>query len=295
MDELNLAELCRKTAIAVHEQHNRLGSAGTKVVGRNRFGDPSLYADVAAEKRILDIMRNMGLRARVIAEEHGRHTIGFGDPQFTIVMDGLDGSTVYAASSPEGRASGAARYGTMFAIYPGENFRYGDVLVSCLMEHPTKRLFLATPVGTRMERIGEGYEQPISILPKPLVAGSVIHCDSEDPTWGALLREQVVRPLHEAGFTTRTTTSATSRQYVDVLTGASVATIQWTRKGNLELAAAHQLITGAGGAVMHLNGSEITDHYYDEFGQDPDNVEFFIAACTRRVAEELVRNIVYYR
>lgn len=293
MEELNFAELCRKTALAVHDQHLALASRGTVTAGRNRFGKLSFLAGLIAERRIIDIMRDMGLRARVIGEEHAPRTIGIGEPQFTLIMDGLDGSTVYAASSPESRTNGTARYGTMFAMYPGENFRFGDALASCLIEHSTRRLFLSTPAGTRIELIGEDYEQPLSIQPQSLNYASIIHCNSEDPAWGDLLRQEIVHPLNQAGYSPRVT-SAAARQYADVLTGKAVATIQWTRHGNLEVAAAHQLITGAGGVVMHMNGTHLSDIYYHKFSKNPDNVEFFIAACSNEVAEKLAWLISRY-
>ena len=287
MDDSNLGSLFRSLARLVHDEHMELGPAGKDNCGINRFGDQSLRADKSAEQTIVDTLRNCGIPVRQVTEELGVFT--HPGAQHTLFVDGLDGSSVYKRMPSDCIASGYGRYATMLAIYSGIEPLYRDAIVSCIIEHPTRRLIIATEAGCWIEHFdNEALVEFARTSQDPLSTTSLIYCESEDPHWGSLLRAKVVEPLAKAGYTT-VATGSTAWQYVDVATGVAAATIQWTRKGNLELTVGRQILEDAGGKVITLDGMWVADLAYDSFGHDPNNVQIVIAAANSSVAYDLRR------
>jgi fructose-1,6-bisphosphatase/inositol monophosphatase family enzyme len=285
VDEQNFGSLFRSLARLIHEEHMDLGLRGKEDCGTNRFGDRQLRADEAAEREIVETFRSCGIRVRRISEELGRHT----EPgaEYTLFIDGLDGSSVYKKTPWDDILEGRGRYATMFAIYSGTNPLYRDALVSCILEHPTRRLIIATEAECWVEHLDNPQLVEFARTSKaPLSTSSLIYCESEDPNWGQMLHTRVVHPLARAGYVT-TPTGCTAGQYFDVATGVAAATVQWTRKDNLELAVARQIVEDAGGTMITLHGRHIADFGYDQFGHDPDDVQIVIAAANSQVAYEL--------
>lgn len=293
MDEHNFSTLFRKLARRVHNQHIELGADGKGDCGINRFGDRRLRADEVAEQTILDTMGSCGIPVRGVTEEMGVFT--HQGARYTLFADGLDGSSVYKRTPLSCVQEGYGRYATMFAIYAGIDPLYRDALVSCIVEHPTRRLIIASEAGCYVEHFDD--ETLVKIARTsgaPLSPDSLIYCESEDPNWGGLLRQKVVDPLAHVGYTT-TPTGCTAWQYVDVAIGKAAATVQWSRKDNIELAVARQIVEYAGGRVITLDGRRVADLAYDTFGHDPDDVQIIIAAANTEVAYKLQRLLSAHR
>lgn len=285
MDDSNLGSLFRSLARLVHDEHMELGVGGKADCGTNRFGDRRLRADEAAEQTIVDTLRNCGIPVRGITEELGVFT--HPDARHTLIVDGLDGSSVYKRTPSDCITAGYGRYATMFAIYAGTEPLYRDALVSCIIEHSTQRLIIATEAGCWVEHLdNETLVEFAQTSKAQLSTQSLIYCESGDPNWGDMLQRRVVEPLSRAGYNT-TPTGSTAWQYVDVATGVAAASIQWTRKDNLELAVARQIVDDAGGKVITLDGRYVADLAYDSFGHNPDDVQIVIAAANSGVAYEL--------
>lgn len=71
-----------------------------------------------------------------------------------------------------------------------------------------------------------------------------------------------------------------------VAEGLADFALECTRKGNLEIAAAYGLIKEAGGAMVDLEGNDISDQKYLVFGTK-ENVPI-ITAATAKLAQKLV-------
>ncbi len=259
--------------------HDSLGQAGEEIVQKNQFGETALRVDIECEKAILDFLKEMKVPIRVISEEHGRVDITE-NPRYLGILDGLDGSNVYK----EGR--GRARYGTMFGIFDTVDPSYQDYLTSGIMEHTTKRLFLAQKnVGAFV--IEGGQRTPIhSSGITQLGPGVRIYIDE----YFEINRKTFSDKLQDLKPASRKFSAGSSAvHYADVASGAAHLALECTRKGNLELAIAYALIAEAGGVMVGLDGVSIGDKKYLEFGQK-ENMPI-VTAATRELAEELLERI----
>src|SRR5579863_3725608 len=113
-----------RALISAFNVHQDLAENGIEPIQTNQYGDTALRADIEAEDAVLQAIGN--LRITVFSEEHGVVNLN-GDglqPKLTGVLDGLDGSSVYR------RERGTGKYGTMFAIFEGDNPVYDDYLAA---------------------------------------------------------------------------------------------------------------------------------------------------------------------
>ena len=91
MDEI--AILCNDVSLAVADSIKDLVGTkkGGEVVGMGADGTPSKFIDIAAEDAALEILASSGIDMKIVTEEKGHLT--FGDsPEFTVVLDPLDGT-----------------------------------------------------------------------------------------------------------------------------------------------------------------------------------------------------------
>ena len=132
-----LSQITIEALLKVHRDHTVLGKEGLTIVGQNPLGEQSLNADVKAEKIVMETFRRYDVRVKFLSEEHGEVELG---DEFLSPLDGIDGTNRYIAFM---NGDTTARYGTIVTIFQGTNPFYKDYLVSGLMEHPTKRLFVA--------------------------------------------------------------------------------------------------------------------------------------------------------
>lgn len=255
--------------------HDSLGEIGEELVQKNQFGDTALRVDIECEKVILDFLKEMRVPIRVISEEHGQVDITE-NPRYLGILDGLDGSNVYK------KERGRARYGTMFGIFNTTNPSYSDYLVSGIMEHSTKRLFVAQRNGGAFVVKGDKRTPVHSSGRTQLDPSAQIYIDE----YFEINREIFSKKLK--GFNTHYGGSS-AVYYADVASGAADLILECTRKNNLEIAIAYGLETEAGAVMVGLDGASLGDKKYLEFGQK-EKVPI-ITAATRELAERLLEHI----
>jgi fructose-1,6-bisphosphatase/inositol monophosphatase family enzyme len=260
--------------------HDALGEAGEESVQKNQFGETALRVDVECEKAILDLLREAKVPIRVISEEHGRVDITE-NPRYLGVLDGLDGSKVYK------KERGHARYGTMFGIFDTTDPSYGDYLVSGIMEHPAKRLFIATKNGGAFVIKGDERTPIHSSGRTELDTDTKIYIDDSDSEANRKTFSNKLQAFKPASRDFSAGSSAV--HYADVASGAADLALESTRKDNLEIAIAYGLEMEAGAVMVGSDGKTIGDEKYLKFGQK-ESVPI-ITAATRELAERLIERI----
>ncbi len=262
---------------AAFDVYERLGLDGLAEVHVNEFGDTALRIDLECEEAVIEVLRAASVGVRVISEEHG--VVDIGAPKYMGFLDGLDGSASYKISR------GSGRYGTMLGIFEGLDPYYRDYLACGVMEHATGRLYLATRGEGAWLICGDASTRLHASVRTTLAHGARIYID-EIPSIAPELSGLFSGPL--ADFLP-TRLMASEAHYVDVACGASDAAIEFTRKGNLEIAVAYGLVHESGGVVLDASGNDIGGHRYLTFGQK-SHVPV-ITAGTRELAEQLIRRI----
>ena len=129
MDEI--ATLCDDVTFAISDAIKNLVDTpkGNRVVGMGADGTPSKLIDVVAEDAALEILASSGIDMKIVSEEKGHLT--FGDhPEFTVVLDPLDGTYNATHGIPFFSVSIAVgnddlsdiRYGKVFNLATGMDF-----------------------------------------------------------------------------------------------------------------------------------------------------------------------------
>jgi len=265
-----------KNAYKVHE---KLGDDGKELLKKNQFGDTALRADVEVEEAVLSVLRDSGLPITVFSEEHGKVQLGE-KTQYTGVLDGIDGSSWYKSERGKGR------YGTMFAIFAGQDPTYGDYQFSGIMEHATKRLFFAVRgKGAFIMNVLTGKITSIHTAKTTAFDKKTrIHVDE----YWEINRQTFLSKLQ--GYNVQKYNLCSSVHYANVAMGQADLALECTRKGNLEIAAAHGLISEAGGEMISLKGEKISGKKFLAFAQDTHAP--IITAATKKLAD---RTLVFLK
>jgi len=250
--------------------HDNLGAEGLKEVQKNQHGETALLCDITCEEVVLQTFREANFPIRFVTEEHG--IVDIGNPEYTGVLDGLDGSSVYK------KERGTGRYGTMLAVFAGINPTYDDYLVGGIIEHATKRMLTAAKE--------QGIKVRIKHFEKPVYASAAMHLDKNTRIYVDDYFE-INRKLAEKlkGYSVRPV-RASCAGYADVASGDADLLIECTRKNNLEMAASYGLVKEAGGVMVDGNGEDLGSKRYLEFGQKEQIV--VVTAATRQLAEEFL-------
>jgi len=256
-----------------------LGLAGEEKIQKNQFGETALRADIEAEEVVIDVLNAAHIPIRIISEEHGIVDIGE-EPAFLAILDGLDGSNVYATQRKQGR------YGTMLAIFSNVDPVYDDYLFSGVMIHsPRQELFYSQKGrGCFLHLSGESRRIRCSNT-KTLIENTKIYIDE----YFEVNRDQFSRRL--IGFDTKSAYSS-AVHYTDVAVGSADAALECTRKQNLEIAVAFGLISEAGGAMVTLDGVSLGRKLYRTFGQD-EHIPV-VTASTAELASSIINHINAY-
>lgn len=274
----SLEEVVTQALIKASEMHDALGTDGEKEIQKNIHGETALKADVECEKVVLDVLRNAGTPIRVYSEEHGQVDLA-NAPRYIGVLDGLDGSSVYK------KERGVGRYATMFGIFGSTNPSYGDYLVSGIMEHVSKRLYIASNGGGAFV-VERGVKTPIRTSGRvTLEVGTNIYIDTYFEVCRRVFESRLEEYKHP-NFNFSSGSSAVT--YADVASGAADMSLECTRKGNLEIAAMYGLVTEAGGAVVDISGLPLKNRKYLEFGQGEGVNLPIITAASSELAQSLV-------
>ncbi len=266
---------------AAYDVHISLGEKGKKPVELdnepviNQFGDQPVQLDVSAEKAVITSLKKHNVFIRVISEEHGT-TDTEKKPEYLGILDGLDGSGVYAEHGNDGR------FGTMFAIYENLEPTYNDYVACGIMDHSTGNMYIASKKGGAIMYDGTKFSSIYTSLYSDITAEAGIYIDEyfdiNKTTFSQKLQQFSPKYL-----------KASAPYYADVASDNAALALECTRKNNLELAVAYGLIKEAGGVMVDLQGNDIGDKPYLTFGQD-EHVPI-ITAANRDLVEKLLEII----
>lgn len=279
IEQENLREVCIEAAQAAFNAHEQLGEEGKREKATNVFGERTLVADWECEEAVINIFKKHKIPVRIISEEHGEVTIGE-NPKYLAVLDGLDGTYQYKRDV----ADDDRRYGTMFAIFRGTDPKYQDAIVSFIMEHPTKRLFMAIN-SKGAYAIENGKKKLIGTSGATAIDQNLRIFAGEPEGYQGPKFSEKLGQFHS------THPNASSRCYADLASGEVDAVYETTRKRNLELAAAYLLVTEAGGAMITEDGEDLGDQNYLTYGQGKGEYKGIISASTLELAKD-VRQLV---
>lgn len=261
---------------AAYELHERLGDTGRSDYKQNQFGETALTMDVQAEEEVLSVLRETPISLQVLSEEHGELIIGE-KPEYTVILDGLDGSEEYKEKR------GKAMYGTMVSVLRGTNLGYDDYLVCGIMIHsPIPKLFLAVKgEGCFLVNVETAERRPLQ--KKKVEDFSARNIIDLDTYW------QPYKTLHEENKDTFPNLqcaflSAAARSAL-FLEGKIDIGLEWTRKGNLEQATTYGLVKELGGVMTDADGIDIGSKPFKTFGQERHIP--LIVALSQKVAKQV--------
>lgn len=243
---------------ATYSLHEKLGDAGRANFQSNRFGETALVMDMQAEEAVLNSLRKTHISFQIFSEEHGEFVIGE-NPQYTVVVDGLDGSDAYK------KGRGKAMYGTMASILKGADPTYDDYLVSGMMIHsPVPQLFLAVRgKGCFLIDIATGERKDIQRSGSVEFSRQIVmDLDINWPPYRELLntRGKEFPNMQCAEF------SAAARCALFVLGDIDIA-LEFTRKGNIEQPVIYGLVKEMGGVMADTDGEDIGNKHFKAFEQ----------------------------
>ncbi len=279
LDMVKTAEGIVKTALEkVSINHVNLGEKGKTIIKKNQFGDTALRADIEAEKVIIDYLHEIEFPTRIISEEHGIDDSLYKKPIFLVIIDGIDGTKAYKKR--------LGQYGTIFAIYDGLEPHYDEYLASGIIEHITRRLFIASKGNGAFAidlKLKKRKPMPIHCSrANQLTRDTKIHIDE---AW------KINREVFSKNLTNFQTSDlySTAAHYVNLIIGNTDAVLECTRKLNLEIAGAYGLMREAGVETVDLNGNNIANKIYVEWGQDRHIP--VISAATYGLSRSLIGHI----
>ncbi|MFH1833009.1 MAG: inositol monophosphatase family protein [Candidatus Levyibacteriota bacterium] len=283
---MKLLDLTISALKNAYEVHEKLGKNGLEKLKKNRFGETALRGDFQAEEAVLNVLRVKKVPIRVISEEHGVVDI-VKNPVLLGILDGLDGSNRYEAYW---KGDKNARYGTMFAIFDSINPRYEDYLTSGIMEHPTKRLFIAAKGrGAFLVSLTNSAKSGIEVSKETDFSNKTkVEIDAYEKAAHFPFIKRVFIERLPKGINFKCLLS-TAVHYADLASGAADIVLECTYKGNLESAVAYGLVTEAGGVMVDINGESFSKKRYLEFGQK-EHVPI-ITAATKELADSFIKTI----
>ncbi|MBI3420999.1 MAG: hypothetical protein HY006_02950 [Candidatus Sungbacteria bacterium] len=266
---------------AASEAHDQLGRAGIERMPKaaNQFGDAPLVIDFEAEEAVLASMNEFcaayAVSIRIFSEEHGIVEIGVSPYDYTVFLDGIDGSYICL------HEYGTGRYATMLGMFKGEDPAYGDALVSGIEEHATGRFFgAAKGAGAFVFQGG---------LPIRLTGSGSVHLTPQTRIYTDMympLERQTYHKEFEGRFPHLVNdTHCSAINYTDLLLGAGDVVVEsMAKKQDLEKLVAYLLIIEAGGYVLDSQGNSLEDQKCLSPGAEE---RLMIAAATASLAREV--------
>jgi fructose-1,6-bisphosphatase/inositol monophosphatase family enzyme len=281
MNDINrLTEAGIRALKRAYEVHEELGERGLEAIQKNPYGETSLAGDIEIEKAVIEVLKKEELPLRILSEEHGQVNIS-DNPQFLGVLDGLDGTEVYRKSR------GVGRYATMFGIFLGMNPEYRDYLFSGVIEHSSERLYYAVKKSGGALVEGRKYS-PLRCSSIRRLENAKIYADEffDEYAGDTLVSDTFLSKLKGFNFLHEHSSAV---RYVDLVQGKADLVLEFTRKGNLEVAVAFGLVNEARGVMFTADGKDIGEEKYLTFGQDRHIP--IISASSPDLARELISKI----
>lgn len=270
-----LKQIVVEALLKVYRSHRRLGERGLKIVGINPLGENSLLADDRAEEIVISTLKEHRVPITIVSEEHPTIELG---TDFLAVLDGLDGTNRYIARMRDGDEN--ARYGTMLGIFRGAYPRYEDYIVSGIMEHPTRRLVIASR-GEGITLIDSATRKETSVH-EPFKSGlnpNRIRADTYSKAKHIhFVEERYIKSFPEIDLrSSGISLQSSAAHYTDFALGEADRVYENTRKHNLEIAVAYALVRERGGVIVSEDGKDIGPQKYFEFHYDPDDYAVVIS------------------
>lgn len=226
---------------------------------KNQFGDRCLMIDWKCEQAVIDSLKESQIPIRIISEEHGVVDLDSA-PKFLGFLDGIDGT-----SAAEKDYSGG-RFATMFGVASELNPKYSHISFGGIYEHSTRNSVNSLDVQKKVST--------------KKLSRAKIYLDQYGPNlnlFQKFINHQNVSYLDSSGS-----------HYLDLATGKVDAVLECTRKGNLEIAVAYPIIKNAGGTVVDINGEDIGNKEYNEWGQGANEHLPIISASSQALANEVI-------
>ena len=242
--------------------YNDLGNEGKVLVNKKDGTDMALRLDIETEQVVIDVFRQSGISVQIFSEEHGFIKIGK-QPNYTIALDGLDGTNNYRLSS--------GRSGTMLAVMKGNEPRYRDTIFAGIMTYPQGELYYASKGQARIVTLHESKVAKTSgavyLTPNLNVFVDVAFDDALDTD---IMKRNFVVPLLQSGFSFDDRSASTADHFASIADGSLDITCESTRgvKGNFELPVGYALLRAAGGTIITIDGEKIDDKNYCQWGHD---------------------------
>ncbi|MDZ4785692.1 MAG: hypothetical protein SGJ02_06420 [bacterium] len=231
----------------------QLAESGKTFRGTNQHGENQLLADFELEESTIQILRKANLPARIISEEHGEVLIST-SPQFTVHMDGLDGSGLYLKGGAE------SRFFHMIGIHNDCDPSYADYSSAGFIDLVSGDIFIASAgkgaLLIKQNGVSLGLKIKESFAQKTRVHADESICANYGYDWNELQR--IGEPI---------TIQCCAAKFADLLTGKVDLVLEGTRKGNLEQIIAYALICEAGGCVLDHKGQDIGTQKILNYGQ----------------------------
>lgn len=296
----DLGLFIKHTLRDVYLDHISLGDEGQITRDAlNQFGELALVADYQAEEIIIErvcvFARRNHLTIKIISEEHHDLITGEGStPDYIVYIDGLDGSSVYAAATRtqlQFRTSYAPydrrpRYGTMIGIVDASN-RYSGVQAAGILEPMTNRVIIAAKGGgvyvAHPTQVGNGRRVHTN---KEWSPTGLIYCDSASPANQTMF----AGPLMATYELQTVSAGSAARYYFDVAIGRALASCEWTRKRCLEVVVGYLIVREAGGVMINLAAIDLGNYRIDRWGYD--FTEHFIAAGSGEIADHILEAVM---
>ncbi len=247
-----------------------LGKDGKASVQKNRFGETALRMDIEAEQIVIETFRAAKVPARIVSEEHGITDLCV-NPSLLAVLDGIDGTVVYKSGAP-------GRFATLLTVFDHIDPKYSDYLYAGMMSHGSAELFAARKGnGVVIQHVAAGSivsSTPTALSAISALAGATIYVDESFPINERVFSEPL-KSLQPKCIL------SSAHYYTALARGEAELVCECTRKGNLELAAAHALISELGGILCTLDRSPLADARFNSFGQN-EHIPV-VAAANRQI------------
>ncbi|MEK7617407.1 MAG: inositol monophosphatase family protein [Patescibacteria group bacterium] len=268
-----------------YDVHQALGEEGKSNASINAFGETTLKADWEAEEVFVKGCDKAQIPMVISSEEHGEVTVS-NDPIYRGVLDGIDGTNAYRM--------GTGPYGTMFAVFEGVNPRYQDYLVAGILEYPSGRILLGVKnqgavilEGDRSYQVATSGEMSLNPQIRGYIDGGFEFNQNLFVPKLKDFKDVYLGNIGNKGVPW----GVSSMYYFRLATGETDIVLECTRKRNLEIAVAFGILNEAGGSIVDINGNNIGNRRYLDFGQGIGEYLPVISTATKPLADELARKL----
>lgn len=264
-----------------------LGDAGRKVSGTNAHGQEMLRADWDCEEAVIAELRGK-LPAQIRAEEHGIVNL-VENPRVAVLLDGLDGSSVFLGKFPElyEQRNIPRHFSTMVAIFDRVNPTFGDYVACGWIDHATDTMYFAT-------KGGGAFAKNNGII-RTLSCASELKFNPQTLIYLERYFPELDRDFSPALQGCNVDCLFAGNAYLIDLVDPEVprhrragGVIHCSAKMGLECAIAYGLVREAGGVITDGTGKDLENVHYVDFVSGP--IKPYIAAASRQFAQDLVKH-----